>query len=173
MYLCLVVEAVCLSSSSVWISPSSSCSCMRSPLLSLWHNLSISLSSDLQTNNIHIYLKVMLNACIILFSLIGKSITCDSPLGHVNIGLSSDMLEIPNDAYTTLSQNLIGCLTRGQENCKLMGWYWIIMGKQLWRLSCRILHQEGCINKTSNALHEHLSLWSSMVNSVLSPSSGL
>ena len=29
------------------------------------------------------------------------------------------MLEIPNDAYTTLSQNLISCSTHGQEYCKL------------------------------------------------------
>ena len=33
------------------------------------------------------------------------------------------MLEIPNDAYTTLSQNLIGCSTLSQKYCKLIGWY--------------------------------------------------
>ena len=37
--------------------------------------------------------------------------------------LSSYVLEIPNDAYTTLSQNLIGCLTLILEYCKLIGWY--------------------------------------------------
>ena len=33
--------------------------------------------------------------------------------------LSSYVLEIPNDAYTTLSQNLISCSTHSQEYCKL------------------------------------------------------
>ena len=35
--------------------------------------------------------------------------------------LSSYVLEIPDDAYTTLSQNLIGCLTLILEYCKLIG----------------------------------------------------
>ena len=35
--------------------------------------------------------------------------------------LSSIVLEIPNDAYTTLSQNLIGCSTLSQEYCKPIG----------------------------------------------------
>ena len=35
--------------------------------------------------------------------------------------LSSYVLEIPNDGYTTLSQNLIGCSTLTQEYCKLIG----------------------------------------------------
>ena len=35
--------------------------------------------------------------------------------------LSSIVLEIPNDAYTTLSQNLNGCSTLSQEYSKLIG----------------------------------------------------
>ena len=35
--------------------------------------------------------------------------------------LSSIVLEIPHNAYTTLSRNLIGCLTLSQEYCKLIG----------------------------------------------------
>ena len=30
---------------------------------------------------------------------------------HVNIGISSHILEIPNDADTTLSQNMMACST--------------------------------------------------------------
>ena len=33
-------------------------------------------------------------------------------------------LEIPDDAYTTLGQNLIGCPTLSQECCKLIILYW-------------------------------------------------
>ena len=32
-------------------------------------------------------------------------------IGHVNIELSSNVLEIPDDAYTTLSITLNGCST--------------------------------------------------------------
>ena len=35
--------------------------------------------------------------------------------------LSSIVLEIPYDAYTTLSRNVIGCSTLSQEYCKLIG----------------------------------------------------
>ena len=41
-------------------------------------------------------------------------------------------------AYTTLSQNLIGCSTLSQEYCNLIGWYWKIMRRQLWILTCPI-----------------------------------
>ena len=34
-----------------------------------------------------------------------------------------DNLEIPKDAFTTLSQNLIGRSTLSQEYCKLIGLY--------------------------------------------------
>ena len=37
--------------------------------------------------------------------------------------LSSYVLQIPNDADTTLNQNLIGWSTLSQEYCKLIGWY--------------------------------------------------
>ena len=35
--------------------------------------------------------------------------------------LSAIVLEIPNDAYTTLSRDLIGCSTLSLENCRLIG----------------------------------------------------
>ena len=57
--------------------------------------------------------------------------------------LSSDVLEIPNDAYTTLSPKLIGCSTFGQEYCRLIGWYWRIMRRQLRTLTCaRLTHTQ-------------------------------
>mgnify|MGYP001796864326 CR=1 FL=1 len=37
----------------------------------------------------------------------------------LTLELSSIALEIPDDAYTTLSRNLIGCSTLSQEYCKL------------------------------------------------------
>ena len=62
------------------------------------------------------------------------------------LGLSSYVLEIPNDAYTTLSQNLMGCSTLSQEYCKLIGRYWKIMRKQLGTLTCPIVMQsEFCL----------------------------
>ena len=39
------------------------------------------------------------------------------------LGFSSYVLEIPKDAFTTLSQNLIGRSTLSQEYCKLIGLY--------------------------------------------------
>ena len=53
-------------------------------------------------------------------------------LGMLNLKLSSYVLEIPNDIYTTPSQNLISCSTLSQRyyNYKLIGWYWIIMRAQ-------------------------------------------
>ena len=57
------------------------------------------------------------------------------------LGLSSYILEIPNDAYATLSQNLMGCSTLSQEYCKLIGRYWKIMRKQLGTLTCHIITQ--------------------------------
>ena len=52
---------------------------------------------------------------------------------------SSYILEIPNDAYTTLSQNLIGCSTLSQEYCQLIGLYWKIMTT----LNINMLYQSG------------------------------
>ena len=43
----------------------------------------------------------------------------------LTLELSSNVLEIQNDAYTTLSLNLIGCSTL----------FWQIMGRQLWTLT--------------------------------------
>ena len=45
--------------------------------------------------------------------------------------LSSYLLEIPNDAYTLLSQALIDCSLLSQEYCKLIGGCKIIMKWQL------------------------------------------
>ena len=53
--------------------------------------------------------------------------------------LSFIVLEIPSDAYTTLSRNLNGCSTLSQEYCKLIGWYWKIMRRHLWTLTCPIV----------------------------------
>ena len=39
----------------------------------------------------------------------------------LTLELSSVVLEIPNDAYKTLSRNLIGCSTLSQEYYKLIG----------------------------------------------------
>ena len=44
-----------------------------------------------------------------------------SELGMKILELFSFVLEIPNDRYITLSQNLIGCSTLSQEYCKLIG----------------------------------------------------
>ena len=38
--------------------------------------------------------------------------------GMLTLELSSIVLEIPNDAYTTLSRNLIGCPTLSEEYCR-------------------------------------------------------
>ena len=38
--------------------------------------------------------------------------------------LSSYVLELPNNAKTTLSQNVIGCSKLSQQCCKLIGQYW-------------------------------------------------
>ena len=53
-------------------------------------------------------------------------------IGYVNIELSSYLLKTPNDPDTTLSQNLIGCSTLGQDNCELIVWYWKRVGRQLY-----------------------------------------
>ena len=41
--------------------------------------------------------------------------------GMSTLELSSSVMEIPNDAYTTLIQNVIGCSTLCQEYPKLIG----------------------------------------------------
>ena len=54
--------------------------------------------------------------------------------GMLTLELASCVLKIPIDGYTTLSPNLIGCSALSQEYCKLIGWYWKIMRRQLWIL---------------------------------------
>ena len=49
----------------------------------------------------------------------------------ITLELSSYVSEIPNDAHTTLSQNLIGHLAHSQECCKLIGLYWKILRRRL------------------------------------------
>ena len=50
--------------------------------------------------------------------------------GMLTLELSSYLLEITNDAYTTLQSILIGCSTLSQEYCKLIGLYLKLMRKQ-------------------------------------------
>ena len=57
---------------------------------------------------------------------------CSSGGGMSTLELSSYVLEIPNYAYTTLSQNLIGWSTLSQEQCKLIGQCWKIIRRELW-----------------------------------------
>ena len=57
------------------------------------------------------------------------------------------LLEIPNDAYTILSQNLIGYSTLSQEYCKLIGCLWKIMRHQLWTLACPFPYINKCFIK--------------------------
>ena len=45
--------------------------------------------------------------------------------------LSIMSLEIPNDAYKKLGQDLIGCPTLSQQHFNLIGWYWEILRRQL------------------------------------------
>ena len=42
------------------------------------------------------------------------------------------LMELPNDACTTFSQNWISCSTIGEEYCRLIGWRFKIMKRQLW-----------------------------------------
>ena len=44
--------------------------------------------------------------------------------GMLTLELSSYVLEIPSNAYTTFNQNQIGCSTPSQECWKLIGSYW-------------------------------------------------
>ena len=49
----------------------------------------------------------------------------------LTLELSAPVLEMPNDAYTLLSQILIGCSTLNQECCKLFSRYEKLMNSQL------------------------------------------
>ena len=70
--------------------------------------------------------------------------------------LSSYVLENPNNAYTTPSQNPIGCSTLRQEYCKVIDWSWKMMRRQLWTLTCRFCYgprgQETPISQASKSL---------------------
>ena len=83
----------------------------------------------------------------------------------LTLELSSYVLEIPNDAYTTLSRNLIGCSTLSQEYCKLIGWYWEKMRRQLWTLTCPIrfyvFNTWWCIKKKNKTYV--LTIWHWMI----------
>ena len=61
-------------------------------------------------------------------------------VGHVNIGIIFIfyVLEIPNDAYTTLSKTLMSHSTLSLDYFELIGWYWKIMTRQLWTFICPI-----------------------------------
>ena len=48
----------------------------------------------------------------------------------LTLQLSLYALEIPNDPYPALSQNLIGCSTLSQEYWKLIGWSWETVRRQ-------------------------------------------
>ena len=53
--------------------------------------------------------------------LISCNILYNEAYGMLTLELSSIVLETPNDAYTTLSQNLINCSALSQEYCNLIG----------------------------------------------------
>ena len=83
--------------------------------------------------------------CAIYFSTIGpRSFFQYWPYSsrHVYIGIIFLFIEIPDDANTTPSQNLIGYPTLSQEYCKPIGQYRKIMSRQLWTLTCSI--RFGC-----------------------------
>ena len=62
-------------------------------------------------------INVVLSSCCCLL----HTEKCMLSLGMLTLELSSIVLEIPNDAYVTLSQNLIGCSTLSQECGNLIG----------------------------------------------------
>ena len=75
-------------------------------------------------------------------------------IGHVNIGIV--FLFIGNSLwclYNTQS-NLIGCSILSQEYCKLIDWCWKNMRRQLWTLTCPIIHV------WEKADHQSLVTWS-------------
>ena len=52
--------------------------------------------------------------------------------------LSSYLSGISSNGFMLPSRVLIGCSLLSQECCKLIGWYWIIMRKQLYTWTCPI-----------------------------------
>ena len=55
----------------------------------------------------------------VLLRSVNTSTTGSNVIGHVTLELSSYVLKIPNDAYTTLTQNLIGTSKSGKRTA---GW---------------------------------------------------
>ena len=77
--------------------------------------------------------------------------------GRLSLELFSIVLEIPNDAYTTLSQNLIGCSAFSWEYRKLIGWYWKTMRRELWTSTCPIKNVD--LHKASHSRFVFLNLF--------------
>ena len=83
--------------------------------------------------------KVIYSRCVELSISLKISVRLVMEKSMLTMELSSSDLEIPKDAYTTLSQNLIGCSKLSQEYCELIWWYCKIMRGQLWILDKSIL----------------------------------
>ena len=79
---------------------------------------------------------ILIISLLLLMAWLADGILFGSKSGIFTWELSSVVLEIPNAAYTTLSRNLIGCSIPSKEYCKLIGWYWKIVRRQLWTLTC-------------------------------------
>ena len=57
---------------------------------------------------------------------------CSLQIGDANIrNIIPRLLEIPNDVYVLLSQIVIGWSSFSPEYCKLIGWYWETIRRQL------------------------------------------
>ena len=86
------------------------------------------------TKHCRMLIKTELSHCTSSFFYIFSTSTIQlKQLASVHLQLAIGIILIcngnSNDAYTTLSQNLIGCSTLSQEYCKLIGWY----KKTMWR----------------------------------------
>ena len=60
-------------------------------------------------------------------------------IGHVYIGIIFLFIGNSNWCLCKTQLILIGCSTPSQEYCKLIGWSWKIMRRQLWTLTCLII----------------------------------
>ena len=54
------------------------------------------------------------------------------------LDLSSHLLEIPISDYVWFHQILIGYSLLSQDLCELIGWYWNVMRRQVYTLTCPI-----------------------------------
>ena len=74
-------------------------------------------------------------ACLLLVDIVICQMIQDKVCSPyvANLPLQSIVyvFEFPNDAHTTLCQNLIGCSTLSQQNCKLIGRHWKILRREL------------------------------------------